>query len=122
MIRLPPVPYCPYTLFLYTPLFRSVRVYRTCFALASIAVIVEVLGAGIEAAVLFTLDEADRSPLLHAVLTSTRSGDDSLLPFLTTHSAPLLEASTRSEEHTSELQSLMRISYAVFYLKKNNSV
>src|SRR3546814_9973075 len=28
------------------------------------------------------------------------------------------EKSTRSEEHTSELQSLMRISYAVFCLKK----
>src|SRR3546814_2065593 len=28
--------------------------------------------------------------------------------------------SGRSEEHTSELQSLMRISYAVFCLKKNN--
>src|SRR3546814_1039445 len=28
-------------------------------------------------------------------------------------------ASERSEEHTSELQSLMRISYAVFCLKKN---
>src|SRR3546814_3027144 len=27
----------------------------------------------------------------------------------------------RSEEHTSELQSLMRISYAVFCLKKNTS-
>src|SRR3546814_4203265 len=27
----------------------------------------------------------------------------------------------RSEEHTSELQSLMRISYAVFCLKKNNT-
>src|SRR3546814_3851603 len=27
---------------------------------------------------------------------------------------------TRSEEHTSELQSLMRISYAVFRLKKKN--
>src|SRR3546814_3297599 len=27
----------------------------------------------------------------------------------------------RSEEHTSELQSLMRISYAVFCLKQNNS-
>src|SRR3546814_5900336 len=27
----------------------------------------------------------------------------------------------RSEEHTSELQSLMRISYAVFCLKKNNN-
>src|SRR3546814_6562200 len=31
---------------------------------------------------------------------------------------PLLPAD-RSEEHTSELQSLMRISYAVFCLKKN---
>src|SRR3546814_13180287 len=34
-----------------------------------------------------------------------------------------IEASppTRSEEHTSELQSLMRISYAVFCLKKKNN-
>src|SRR3546814_7933304 len=32
--------------------------------------------------------------------------------------APLL---LRSEEHTSELQSLMRISYAVFCLKKKNN-
>src|SRR3546814_5296602 len=30
-------------------------------------------------------------------------------------------ARTRSEEHTSELQSLMRISYAVFCLKKKKS-
>src|SRR3546814_9030893 len=30
------------------------------------------------------------------------------------------EDDDRSEEHTSELQSLMRISYAVFCLKKNN--
>src|SRR3546814_5477133 len=30
------------------------------------------------------------------------------------------EAVLRSEEHTSELQSLMRHSYAVFRLKKNN--
>src|SRR3546814_18801232 len=29
---------------------------------------------------------------------------------------------TRSEEHTSELQSLMRISYAVFCLKKKNQI
>src|SRR3546814_1175088 len=28
----------------------------------------------------------------------------------------------RSEEHTSELQSLMRISYAVFFLKKKNII
>src|SRR3546814_6360022 len=31
-----------------------------------------------------------------------------------------LRHSVRSEEHTSELQSLMRISYAVFCLKKKN--
>src|SRR3546814_5337012 len=31
-------------------------------------------------------------------------------------------AKLRSEEHTSELQSLMRISYAVFCLKKKNNI
>src|SRR3546814_4540381 len=37
--------------------------------------------------------------------------------------APQVEDQTlvRSEEHTSELQSLMRISYAVFCLKKKNN-
>src|SRR3546814_8841405 len=39
----------------------------------------------------------------------------SLLGFLTA-----VSGSGRSEEHTSELQSLMRISYAVFCLKKKN--
>src|SRR3546814_10324193 len=33
------------------------------------------------------------------------------------HSANTIETRRRSEEHTSELQSLMRISYAVFCLK-----
>src|SRR3546814_1911505 len=33
---------------------------------------------------------------------------------------PKGQESIRSEEHTSELQSLMRISYAVFCLKKKN--
>src|SRR3546814_7668257 len=33
-----------------------------------------------------------------------------------------LSLNIRSEEHTSELQSLMRISYAVFCLKKKNKV
>src|SRR3546814_6652673 len=39
-----------------------------------------------------------------------------LLPLLATSGATAQES--RSEEHTSELQSLMRISYAVFCLKK----
>src|SRR3546814_4227151 len=34
---------------------------------------------------------------------------------------PLRRQASRSEEHTSELQSLMRISYAVFCLKKNRT-
>src|SRR3546814_6836975 len=36
----------------------------------------------------------------------------------TEHNSHHARASRRSEEHTSELQSLMRISYAVFCLKK----
>src|SRR3546814_6977126 len=36
-------------------------------------------------------------------------------------SGPCAMCRTRSEEHTSELQSLMRISYAVFCLKKKNA-
>src|SRR3546814_9385531 len=35
--------------------------------------------------------------------------------------APRTRTSARSEEHTSELQSLMRISYAVFCLKKKTT-
>src|SRR3546814_9916322 len=38
------------------------------------------------------------------------------------HAKPFsLREAERSEEHTSELQSLMRISYAVFCLKKKNN-
>src|SRR3546814_2157293 len=37
-----------------------------------------------------------------------------------TANVPLVPGIDRSEEHTSELQSLMRISYAVFCLKKKN--
>src|SRR3546814_9417959 len=34
----------------------------------------------------------------------------------------IVQANPRSEEHTSELQSLMRISYAVFCLKKKTNI
>src|SRR3546814_8819503 len=46
--------------------------------------------------------------------------DDSYIPALDWYSGAPVHAmeSHRSEEHTSELQSLMRISYAVFCLKK----
>src|SRR3546814_6365496 len=38
-----------------------------------------------------------------------------------THLGGMVQPQTRSEEHTSELQSLMRISYAVFCLKKKKT-
>src|SRR3546814_3446835 len=43
------------------------------------------------------------------------------LPGSVIRQTPLLRGVPRSEEHTSELQSLMRISYAVFCLKKKNT-
>src|SRR3546814_4996082 len=50
-------------------------------------------------------------------------GEQDIGGFLSSFKAGLRYAkrtATRSEEHTSELQSLMRISYAVFCLKKKN--
>src|SRR3546814_2038047 len=41
-------------------------------------------------------------------------------PILANETFPCSVCTPRSEEHTSELQSLMRISYAVFCLKKKN--
>src|SRR3546814_9575120 len=46
--------------------------------------------------------------------------NESLLPAVSPHGVCHL-CGSRSEEHTSELQSLMRISYAVFCLKKNKN-
>src|SRR3546814_8586594 len=43
-----------------------------------------------------------------------------LEPALPSSASSGIQASSRSEEHTSELQSLMRHSYAVFCLKKKN--
>src|SRR3546814_1664096 len=66
---------------------------------------------------------ADAGPHCSHVRQGLRSFHDA-----TEHAIPLAQARTgaghprragdRSEEHTSELQSLMRISYAVFCLKK----
>src|SRR3546814_8480537 len=55
--------------------------------------------------------DRDRQPLLRQLAHQI----DEALAFLA-------EAIDRSEEHTSELQSLMRISYAVFCLKKKNKI
>src|SRR3546814_6741908 len=45
---------------------------------------------------------------------------NAIQPMRTAPATPAMP--TRSEEHTSELQSLMRISYAVFCLKKKKNI
>src|SRR3546814_4771219 len=52
----------------------------------------------------------------HASRHQPRAGD---ARHCNQHDAQQRQRTGRSEEHTSELQSLMRISYAVFCLKKN---
>src|SRR3546814_2319073 len=67
---------------------------------------------------------ADGDPV-HAVIRGSGINYDGKTNGITAPSglsqAELLRSVYRSEEHTSELQSLMRISYAVFCLKKKNT-
>src|SRR3546814_4734209 len=90
MIRRPPRSTRTDTLFPYTTLFRSV--YQSTSALN-----------------VTTSSRAGSLPHLIPVTINPKSWPSA---------DPTHARSTRSEEHTSELQSLMRISYAVFCLKK----
>src|SRR3546814_2689000 len=91
MIRRPPRSTRTDTLFPYTTLFRSAVSASRCRSTGSVAKIVK---------------------LEHAWRRLDGRNDDGfqVAPF-----------PGRSEEHTSELQSLMRISYAVFCLKQKNN-
>src|SRR3546814_7415303 len=106
MIRRPPRSTRTDTLFPYTTLFRS---GAKGFA-ASLA------HAG------YTLAVGDRRDFV----ILDKSGQVYALPrciegVRTKELRKFMEPLNRSEEHTSELQSLMRISYAVFCLKKKNN-
>src|SRR3546814_1593083 len=101
MIRRPPRSTRTATLFPYTPLFRS--------RLAGEHVVAEVGGAQprdllVERGVHVQQRRGDVEQ--RALVAGALAGEDRL------------QRLARSEEHTSELQSLMRISYAVFCLKK----
>src|SRR3546814_3124354 len=52
----------------------------------------------------------------YGVIEMLKSGGGSII-----NTSSMYGVGARSEEHTSELQSLMRISYAVFCLKKKNN-
>src|SRR3546814_8518126 len=99
MIRRPPRSTRTDTLFPYTTLFRSVLPH--------------VERREVEAEHLDRADQpperADAAELAFAARRQAVRDDDKIAPEI---------GGRRSEEHTSELQSLMRISYAVFCLKK----
>src|SRR3546814_8233925 len=63
-------------------------------------------------------EDADADGLAFDLTLNGFGGQRSLLRFAF---VPPFIGITRSEEHTSELQSLMRISYAVFCLKKKTT-
>src|SRR3546814_5006131 len=95
MIRRPPRSTRTDTLFPYTTLFRSAKLVKAGFGVITGG------GPGImEAANKGAFEAKGMSIGLNITL-------------------PHEQDANRSEEHTSELQSLMRISYAVFCLKKN---
>src|SRR3546814_10237194 len=108
MIRRPPRSTRTDTLFPYTTLFRSFPYYETVLT----KFIQRVFQQSIQQRLEKVLDKAETISTLAFLrsLHSSRSYIGSLVEDL----------KTRSEEHTSELQSLMRISYAVFCLKKKN--
>src|SRR3546814_6235271 len=111
MIRRPPRSTRTDTLFPYTTLFRSgddlfvtnsTRLARGIELGVANSILVKVNQIGSLTETLDTVGLAIRSG--YTAVMSHRSGE------------------TRSEEHTSELQSLMRISYAVFCLKKKKII
>src|SRR3546814_5909363 len=90
MIRRPPISTRTDTLFPYTTLFRSPSF--VCGRNASLN------GCSVP------------------IISKSDTGSNTMVSI--SASCPRARAALRSEEHTSELQSLMRISYAVFCLKK----
>src|SRR3546814_8274109 len=96
MLRLPPRSTRTDTLFPYTTLFRSVALisWMTFFLIRKCITLAQVEFGAVYCPFCVASRATCISRLLHG---------------------PVLP---RSEEHTSELQSLMRISYAVFCLKK----
>src|SRR3546814_3322643 len=124
MIRRPPRSTRTDTLFPYTTLFRSPTDYNRAFAI------------GVALNVGFVAVEAVYGVLAHSVALLADAGHNltDVLSLLIAWGAASLSRArptlrrtygyrrssilARSEEHTSELQSLMRTSYAVFCLKK----
>src|SRR3546814_7666318 len=123
MIRRPPRSTRTDTLFPYTTLFRSppdtrrlpgstgprANPLRRCGSVG---------GVGLQIVRDRVVQRTKSAYIFGAICPEHGKGAGLILPFCNTETMSLHLAEIRSEEHTSELQSLMRISYAVFCLKK----
>src|SRR3546814_4971642 len=109
MIRRPPRSTRTYTLFPYTTLFRSIVWSSDASSITSMSApkINRMEGGGVASG-------ADRAKLASGMQKTPHH-------YSGRQKAYFHRAETRSEEHTSELQSLMRNSYAVFCLKKKKN-
>src|SRR3546814_968441 len=122
MIRRPPRSTRTDTLFPYTTLFRSCRVAQ--HSLGALILTVSPLALGAAQA---QSDQLSQAASGEVDPQAAEAGPSTAAPAPKASSGQIEEIvvtaqrrAERSEEHTSELQSLMRISYAVFCLKKNN--
>src|SRR3546814_1036187 len=111
MIRRPPSSTLTDTLFPYTPLVRSALLPRRRLPLPEAVIVREVQRLRLAGRVV-------------AAVVDDRAAVAEGQPDRIGHLLRLdqVAAPDRSEEHTSELQSLMRISYAVFCLKKKKII
>src|SRR3546814_2264037 len=116
MIRRPPRSTRTDTLFPYTTLFRSMLQHHLLQMLKICNIVNEVTPNGQKGI------KSKRTS--HPDQTHDRSfpkTDGMILPVEHPQVQRQHQRDKRSEEHTSELQSLMRLSYAVFCLKKKNN-
>src|SRR3546814_7265426 len=126
MIRRPPRSTRTDTLFPYTTLFRSVyttdpRIVPKAKKLARVTYeeMLELASVGAKVLQTRSVELAMKEKVRVQVLSSFEDAmGDSLPGTLVVDEDEI--GDDRSEEHTSELQSLMRNSYAVFCLKKKN--
>src|SRR3546814_5796496 len=109
MIRRPPRSTRTDTLFPYTTRFRSETdaFHETFATLAFLAAATRTIGLSSGVLIL---------PQRQTGVVAKQAAEVDIL------SGGRLRLGVRSEEHTSELQSLMRISYAVFCLKKKKTI
>src|SRR3546814_4712046 len=114
MIRRPPRSTRTDTLFPYTTLFRSPQVQSGHANLRPFLAVHRRFGPQVRSG----QASGDSGSVVEVVVVVAGAAPASSRSF---SASAMRSRASRSEEHTSELQSLMRISYAVFCLKKTNN-